>query len=117
MDVALTIASLTTGGIVALAAGLSIVPRLGRIGRRVSAALCRAPGLDFVVAAFTILPWIVAGAFAGWRGFGGALLGQFVALYAWCFAHEMLHRDAARGPRIVKFHARTVGRWQNHLSL
>jgi hypothetical protein len=54
---------------------------------------------------------------AGWIGFAGALVGQFVALGIWCVAHELAHRDAARGPRIVKFINRTVGRWRNHLAI
>ncbi|HMO25195.1 MAG TPA: hypothetical protein PKB10_02920 [Tepidisphaeraceae bacterium] len=31
--------------------------------------------------------------------------------------HELMYREAARGPRIVKFLNRTVGRWRNHLAL
>jgi hypothetical protein len=77
----------------------------------------KAPLVDLLVAAITWVPWVWACLFAGWIGFAGAILAQMVALYAWCFLHEMLYREAARGPRIVKFLNRTVGRWQNHLAL
>ena len=39
------------------------------------------------------------------------------ALFAWVFLHELTHREAARGPRIVKFLNREIGRWRNHAAL
>ena len=108
---------ITSSAMIALAALLSIVPRLGMGGWRLSAMLCRAPLLDAVVACFTWLPWVIGAATAGWAGFGGAVAGQFLALWVWCAAHELVFRDAARGPRIVKFHTKIVGRWRNHLAL
>src|SRR5438874_13809447 len=98
-----------------LAISLSVIPRLGMIGWHVSAMLCRVPLLDLVVACFTWVPWVVAAALAGWAGFGGAVIGQFLALWLWCAGHELAFRDAARGPRIVKFHTKIIGRWRNHL--
>ena len=77
----------------------------------------RAPIVDLLVASITWVPWVWACIFAGWTGLGGAVLGQMVGMYLWCFTHEMIHREAARGPRIVKFINRTVGRWQNHVAL
>jgi hypothetical protein len=53
----------------------------------------------------------------GLAGVIGALVAQMLALFAWCWIHESMHREAARGPRIVKFLNRTVGRWRNHLAL
>ena len=94
-----------------------LISALMRISDRFDKALTRAPILDLEVAAFTWIPWIIAAACCGWLGFLGALIGQLLALYAWCFAHEMLHREAARGPRIVKFINRHIGRWRNHLAL
>src|SRR5688500_8053579 len=116
----LTLASATlatAASLLALAAALSLVGKLGRAGRSVIDRAARAPLLDVIVASFTCLPWLVALILGGWIGFAGALVGQFLALYAWCFAHELAHREAARGPRIVKFLNRTVGRWRNHLAL
>ena len=114
---AICAAALTAASMLTLALVLSIIPRLGVIGWRVSAALCKAPLLDLVVACLTWGPWVVAAAIAGWIGFAGALAGQFVALGLWCIAHELVFREAARGPRIVKFHAKVVGRWRNHAAL
>ena len=101
----------------ALAGLLSLFPRLGSAGARFSELLCRAPLLDLVVACFTWIPWVIAGAIGGWAGFLGAVVGQLIALYTWCAAHELAFRDAARGPRIVKFHEKIVGNFRNHAAL
>src|SRR5215203_6610401 len=108
---------ITGACLTALAAALSIVPRLGRTGHTMSDVLTRAPLLDVIVSTFTWLPWAVGAGVAGWPGFFGALVGQCVALGAWVMGHEFAYREAARGPRIVKFINRTVGRWRNHLAL
>ena len=108
---------ITAAATLVLALALSIVPRLGPVGWRASNALCRAPLLDAIVAAFTWLPWAIAGSAAGWRGSVGALAGQFIALGIWCCGHELWFREAASGPRIVKFHAKAIGRWRNHAAL
>lgn len=100
-----------------LGATLMLLGRLGGAGRGIVEFSTRAPLLDLWVAVFTWIPWVFGAFFAGWIGLLGALIGQMIALGAWCFAHEMIHRDAARGPRIVKFINRTVGRWRNHLAL
>jgi hypothetical protein len=104
-------------GCALLAVALSVVPRLGSAGWRLSALIARAPLLDLAVACFTILPWILGVIFGGWAGFLGALVGQVLTLYAWCAAHELAFREAARGPRIVKFHEKIVGNWRNHAAL
>jgi hypothetical protein len=117
IQIALAAASFTAGAIVLLAGLLSIIPRLGVTGWKVSSALCRAPLLDAIVACFTWLPWVIGAALAGWIGFVGALAGEFAALGLWCLGHELVFREAARGARIVKFHAKAVGRWRNHAAL
>lgn len=73
--------------------------------------------LDLIVASLTWVPWVVAACLAGWAGFAGTLVGQFIAMYVWAKAHELAHPAANRGPRIVKFINAAVGRWQNHLAL
>jgi hypothetical protein len=77
----------------------------------------KAPIVDVLVALVTWVPWVWGIIFARWIGLAGAVLGEMAGLYLWCFLHEMLYREAARGPRIVKFINRTAGRWQNHLAL
>src|SRR5687768_3805554 len=106
--------AITASSLLLLASGLML---LGKLSRGASELVARAPLLDVIVASFTILPTVVASILAGWVGFAGALGGQFLALGAFCLLHETIHRDAARGPRIVKFINRTVGRWRNHLAL
>jgi hypothetical protein len=90
---------------------------IAKASRKLADVCARAPVLDLLVAAITWVPWVWACIFAGWIGLAGALLGQLAGSYIWCFSHEMLNREAARGPRIVKFLNRTVGRWQNHVAL
>lgn len=109
-------AGITCGSILILTMLLSMLRRLAGDGALV-AALCRAPLLDLIVATLTWIPWVVLGVIFGWAGAVGALVGQFVALGVWCTLHELMHREAARGPRIVKFINRTAGRWQNHVAL
>ena len=89
----------------------------GRISRRLSDALTRAPALDVAMAAMTWVPWVAAGVLRGWAGVLGAVAGQLVAYFLWVTAHELAHREAVRGPRIVKVLNRIVGRWRNHAAL
>lgn len=109
--------SVTAASLLALAAFLSVLGRLGAPGRAIGAACSRTPGLDVVVSAFTWLPWVIAAALGGWPALGGALCGQVVALFGWVAGHELAHPQARRGPRIVKFINRIVGRWRNHAAL
>ena len=100
-----------------LAGLLHLLPKLGAVGRAVSACTLRAPLLDIVVATMTWAPWVVMLVWLGWWSFGGALLGQVVALYVWAFLHERANIAAARGPRIVKYLNKRVGMVRNHLAL
>lgn len=117
MNTFLIILLAVAGALLLLAFFLHVVGRFGEAGRRAAAAACRAPALDLIVAYFTFVPWIPAAAAGGWPGVLAAILGQAVALTAWIFVHEMLHPGARKGPRIVKFLNRTVGRWRNHAAL
>ena len=105
------------GAVFGLAVMLTLLPYLGRIGRAASEVCARPPLLDIVLALLTFVPWVIAGALRGWSGLGAAILGQMAALYAWIFVHELFHLRAARGPRIVRFTNRLVGRPANHLAL
>jgi hypothetical protein len=90
---------------------------MGRMPKWLGDTFARAPALDFVVAAFTWVPWVAASSKYGWPGFFGSLVGQAGCYFAWIFYHEGMHQEAVRGPRIVKVINRTVGRWQNHAAL
>ena len=104
-------------GLLCGAAVLHLLPRLGSVGRGVSAWLCRAPGLDGVMTYFVALPLILGPIFAGWWGLGAAVLGQLLMLWTWTIVHELAHPDARRGPRIVKVLNRAVGTLNNHAAL
>jgi len=104
-------------GEIILAGGLSGVRRLGGVGARVSDALCRAPLLDVVVAVVTIAPWMGALVIWSWAGMAAAIVGQVAAAAVWVVLHELAHREAARGRRLVKAQNAIVGRVRNHAAL
>ena len=110
-------AAATVVSLLALVALLHALPRLGRTGAALSDACLAAPTLDIVVSLLTWVPWVVAGCVWGWAGVLGSLVGEALVLTLWVFLHEMTHREAARGPRIVKALNRIAGRWQNHAAL
>lgn len=133
MNLLLIIVWITGATLTALlpaAALLHLVGRLGAPGKALSAWLCRAPGLDLVIAWFTAIPLIAGplagarlidpawGSGAGWIGAGLGLLaavaGQVLTVCVWTVLHELAHRDAVKGPRIVKVINRHVGPWRNH---
>src|SRR2546428_4517529 len=62
----LLIAASTLVGIAGLAGLLPLIPRLGAAGTRISAWLCRAPGLDLVGSLFTLVPPPLLGILYGW---------------------------------------------------
>lgn len=101
----------------ALAAILTLSSRIPGVGRTVCDALARPPLLDLVIAMLTWIPWLISAVATGWIGFFGVIIGQAIVLHAWIIIHELFHRKAVRGPRIVKFINRRFGRWRNHLAL
>lgn len=106
---------------------LHLVGRLGPAGRALSAWLCKGLGLDLVITWFTALP-MVSGMVTGsallatsWGAWAGMLLGllaavagQVLTVCVWTVLHELAHREAAKGPRIVTTLNRHVGAWRNH---
>lgn len=110
-------AGMTLAAMLGGAAVLHLIPRLGSGGRRASSWICHAPGLDWVVLYFTVLPLIVGPILAGWAGLVGAIIGQVASVQAWIAIHEAANRRAVRGPRIVKVINRLVGRWRNHTAI
>ena len=117
MDTFLLVAGLTLAGLLFMAGLLSVVPRLGSGGRFVGDALCRAPLLDLLITYFTIVPPVVGAIVGGWLGLFGGIVGQIVSVVLWTRLHELIHREAMRGPRIVKESNRVVGRFRNHAAV
>src|SRR4051812_10993902 len=89
-------------GMLAGAGALHAIPRLGRAGKIFSESLCRAPGLDFVVTYFTILPLVYGAAAGGWIGLLAGVIGAVGGMLIWQFVHEQMHAEAVKGPRIIK---------------
>lgn len=111
------VAGIALGATLALALLLTFVPRLGRSGRAFADVLSRAPMLDLVISLFTWAPWVAGGVYAGWWGVAAVVLGQIVAMLLWIVLHEAMHLKHVRGPRIVKFMNRTIGRLRNQAAL
>lgn len=107
----------TFAALLALAGMLHLIPRLGGAGRELAAWLCRAPGLDVVVTAFTIAPMVGGLVARGWLGLLGAVMGQVLTVMVWTVLHEAAHPAARRGPRIVHALNKAVGRWRNHTAV
>jgi hypothetical protein len=117
LESALVWAAAGAAGVGIITALLHALPKLGRPGRLIARWCTQAPGLDIVVAGLTWAPWVIAAILAGWPALVGVLIGQVAGLLGWVLVHEAIHREAARGPRIVKSLNRAVGPWRNHLAL
>jgi len=120
----------TTVSLLIGAGVLHLLGRLGPTGRQLSAWLCRGLGLDLVITYFTAVP-LVAGPVTGasslastwgvWPGIvlglAAAVAGQVLGVCIWTVLHELAHRDAVKGPRIVKVINRMFGAWRNHAAV
>lgn len=102
-----------TGALLAGAGLLHLLPRLGQGGRRLSDSCCQAPLLDVIVAYFTVAPLIVGPVVAGWVGLASGILAQLATLLIWQTLHELAHRDAVKGPRIIKVLNKKFGAFRN----
>ncbi|MCC5787679.1 MAG: hypothetical protein JJU33_13380 [Phycisphaerales bacterium] len=119
--------ALSVAGSLLLVAGLlHALPKFGFKG--VTEWLSRAPGLDVFIFYFTVLPLFVgpwmavrstldAGFWVGLGGLVAAVAGQVLTVCVWTVLHEMAHREAVRGPRIVKQINRSVGPLRNHAAV
>ena len=117
MNDVLFTAILGLGVVLSGTALLTVLPRLGATGRKVSEAFCRAPWLDAAMTWFIVVPLAAGPAVAGWLGLLAAIVGQLVGLLTWTALHELAHPAVRRGPRIVKVLNRTLGTWRNHAAL
>ncbi|MEM8757186.1 MAG: hypothetical protein AAGF47_05315 [Planctomycetota bacterium] len=105
---------------------LHLIPKLGGGGKSLSAWLCKAPGLDVLIAYFSVAP-MLAGLIVGSQAFDtvlGALLGfavgtlsQITMLLIWTPLHEFANREHIKGPRIVSHINARVGPTRNHAAL
>ncbi len=93
----LAVAGSVVVALLAVAALLHLIPRLGSAGRGLSAAFCHAPALDWVVMYFTVVPLVVGPIVGGWAGLIGAITGQVASVLIWTWVQELVHRKL--GPR------------------
>ncbi|MCM1984996.1 hypothetical protein [Lyngbya confervoides] len=100
-----------------LVTGLTLLPRLGAAGKTILQFCTYAPGLDALLACLIWIPWVVSGMGVGWVGLLATVAAQVVTMQAWIVIHELIHRPAAQGPRIVGFLNQRYGWWRNNLAL
>jgi hypothetical protein len=101
----------------AVALLLTVIPRLGRVGKDIVEACTQAPVLDWLLSAIIWIPWLVCGLVAGWLGVGVALIAQITAMQIWCLVHESYHRQAKHHICIARFHNQRISWWRNNLAL
>lgn len=102
-----------------------LLTNVGRLSAGLAAVCRRAPMLDVIVAIASWVPWVVFGVLAshelrayGWvYGVIGAIAGQVAGLQIWCWGHELANREKIKGPRIVRYLNKRVGRFRNHAAL
>ncbi len=96
---------------------LHLLPRLGKVGNTVSDFFCRAPGVDFALGYFMLIPFLVAIPLLGLQGFVVAFLAELSSLFVWIIAHELTHfRHKQRG-KIAFTLSGLFGWWRNHLAV
>ena len=103
---------------IALISLITLMPRLGHLGKDIAEACTKAPLLDSILSVMLWVPWLIGGLIAGWLGISAALVAQVLVMQLWIFIHELAHRDAADGARIiVGFMNKRFGWWRNNLAL
>ncbi len=119
----LTIGLSILGALLAGAAAIHIIGRLGKPGRALCNWFTKAPGLDAWIMYFTVVP-LIAGPIAAMRvledwwsglaGFGVAVAAQVLSVLIWTPAHELAHPNARKQRRLVHQINSSVGRFRNH---
>jgi len=117
MTLFITVGLIMLGSLLAGAACLHLIPRLGCPGRALAAWLSRAPGLDILITYFTAAPLIVGPIVAGWTGLAAAVVSQVLTVMLWTLAHGLAHPAARKGPRIVTVLNGLVGTWRNFIAV
>jgi hypothetical protein len=102
---------------VAITLLLTLMPRLGWLGKDISQACTKAPLLDIILSVMLWIPWLFGGLISGGLGVIAALAAQISAMQLWCFSHELAHRKAGSQSCIAHFHNQRIGWWRNNLAL
>lgn len=96
---------------------LHLIPRLGKASEPISDFFIQAPGLDFALAYFTLMPLIVGKIIADWTGLALGLAAELTALFIWVIAHEIVNYQRWDEPKIHRTLSRIFGAWRNHLAV
>lgn len=96
---------------------LHLLPQLGQPGKNFSQWLCCAPGVDFVIAYFTLIAPLIGFYFYGVIGLLVAITAEYSVMIAWIFGHELAHRDKWQRPKIHRTLSSISGKLRNHLAV
>ncbi|NMF83646.1 hypothetical protein [Nodosilinea sp. P-1105] len=103
--------------VLALTILLGLASKLGKSGEDVINYCSQAPGLDFVIIALIVLPWVLGGLGAGWSGLASAGAGQVAASQVWVLWHSWICRQSRPEVGINAYLSQRYGWWRNHLAL
>ncbi|MGB3495742.1 MAG: hypothetical protein WBA57_23635 [Elainellaceae cyanobacterium] len=96
---------------------LQSIPLLGTWTKPISQRLTHAPGLDAVVAYFTVLPLVVSVSKLGGWGIVVAVAAEVSAVMAWTFVDERVRSPQTKTVSMHMTLGKIVGKWRNHAAL
>ncbi len=96
---------------------LQTLPLLGAWTKPISQNLIQAPGLDAVVAYFTLFPLVVSLSALGFWGIPVAIAAEVSAVMVWVSIDERVRSPQSGTESIHVTLGTIVGKWQNHAAL
>jgi hypothetical protein len=96
---------------------LTLLPKLGSLGKNLAEMATKAPLLDAILSVMLWVPWVASAFVAGWLGAIAALGAQITVMQLWCWMHELSHQHKSDRACIARFHNQRVGWWRNNLAL
>lgn len=93
------------------------LPRLGTTGKALAIWFCRAPGVDWAIAYFTLLAPIIGFSYRGISGMFVGFAAEYTAMILWIIGHELVHQDKWKGAKIHRTMSRLFGTFRNHLAV
>jgi hypothetical protein len=77
-----------------------LIPLLGKASKPLSDFFIQAPGLDFALAYFILIPLIFGKIVADWTGLAIGLAAELTALFMWVIAHKIVNYQRWVEPKI-----------------
>jgi hypothetical protein len=96
---------------------LTLLPRLGSLGKNLVETATKAPLLDLILSVMLWVPWLASALVAGWLGAIAALGAQITVMQLWCWIHESSHQQPSDRACIARFHNQRIGWLRNNLAL